>query len=203
MATPETTVLPGSDVEPGPEPTISPAPALGASPPKTKQTQFALKAMGLAGEFHKACGRLRVAGPLATFRVEIAAPDGPSTGGGKQAVQHIKLVPDVGTTIVMGQANLRDSSAELRSYEYLAQMHARRFKGQPLPFARDAYDALSAQVAAFFSDRRLRLTIVSPPVGSVLPDLDGPPAARTPWAGIVITLVVIAVLALALLRMGF
>src|SRR5438105_4208852 len=69
------------------------------------QTQFAMRALGLAERFAQVCGAHGLDGDGVTYRLELAAPEGPSTGGGKQAVQHVKLVPNRGTTIVIGQAN--------------------------------------------------------------------------------------------------
>ena len=70
----------------------------------TKYTQVAAQALSLA-ELFEARFAQGVAGPV-PFRIELAAPDGPSTAGGKQALQHIKLVPlGGGPTIVIGSAS--------------------------------------------------------------------------------------------------
>src|SRR4051812_8683003 len=99
-----------------------------------KRTQFAMKALGFAELFNIKIGDQKVTGTT-VYRVEMSAPDGPSTGGGKQAVQHLKLVPEVegDAVIVAGSANQLEKSAEIRTYEYLADLHAQRFKGAPIP----------------------------------------------------------------------
>ena len=69
--------------------------------PQVKYTQVAAKQLSLAELFEERF-QAGLQGPL-HFRVELSAPDGPSTGGGKQALQHIKLVaPDGSGTIVIG-----------------------------------------------------------------------------------------------------
>jgi len=98
-----------------------------------------------------------------TYKVDLATPDGPSTAGGKQALQHLKLVPvpeGSGTTIVIGTANSVENVAELRSYAYLADMHAQRFKGASLPLDEKTYRALLAKMQGFFADRKMSVTMV-------------------------------------------
>ena len=55
------------------------------------QTQYSVKATDLAETFRSTVGRLRV-GPYA-YAPDMTAPEGPSTGGGVQALQHLRLVP--------------------------------------------------------------------------------------------------------------
>ena len=91
-----------------------------------KHTQFAMKAMGLADMFRAAVGDQPVGGSV-KYRVELATPEGTSTGGGTQAVQPIKLVPiQGGATLVAGSANQVEGKAELRSYNYLTWLQAQR-----------------------------------------------------------------------------
>jgi hypothetical protein len=62
---------------------------------KHNRTQFALQALGLAETFNATLASERVRGAV-TYRVELSAPDGPSTAGGKQSTQHVKLIPEGG-----------------------------------------------------------------------------------------------------------
>src|SRR5437016_4524093 len=94
-----------------------------------KRTEFAMQALSLAETFNLMRADERVKGPI-TYRVELSAPEGPSTAGGKQATQHVKLVPvGGGATIVAGSANQAESWAELRSFAHLKLLHGQRFKG--------------------------------------------------------------------------
>lgn len=144
-----------------------------------------MKALGLAESFNLAVGDKKVAG----HRVELSAPEGPSTGGGKQSVQHIKLIPDGGgTVLVAGSADQVSRSAELRSYGYLAALHARRFRGAALPLDRAAYEELLRRAQAFFADRGLTVTRVETPP-------EPPPTPRKGSAGLIAgVLVVVAAL---------
>jgi hypothetical protein len=170
------------------------------TPPKAKRTEFALKAFSLALEFQQACSRLRLVGPKATFRVEMAAPEGPSTGGGKQAVQHVKLVPDLGPTIVMGQVNGVQKTFEIRDYEYLSDLHHHRFKGQPLPFDRSSYESISDPVIQFFTDRRMR-PITSTATPAAVPAVTIPLWKAVGRRGIAALAIVIVVLAAAVIQL--
>jgi hypothetical protein len=122
------------------------------------RTQFALKALSLADYFNARVGDKRVSG----FRVQLARPDGLSTGGGKQAVQHISLVPDDGDapTITAGWANQVERTSELRTYEHLAQLHASRFRGKQIPLDRVAYNELLKRMQAFFGEKGLSVVLV-------------------------------------------
>jgi hypothetical protein len=121
------------------------------------RTQFAMKALSLADFFNAAMGQKRVSG----HKVVLAAPDGPSTGGGKQALQHISLIPDAGgATITAGSANQVEKRAELRTWEHLAALHAQRFKGKPFPVDKVAYNELLKKMQAFFTDQRLSIVVV-------------------------------------------
>src|SRR3954462_7620670 len=119
-----------------------------------------MRALGFAELFHIKTADRKGAGPAA-YRVEMSAPDGPSTGGGKQAVQHIKLVPEVegDAVIVAGSANQLEKSAEIRTYEYLADLHAQRFKGAAIPLDRARYGELVKRMQAFLTDQGLRVVM--------------------------------------------
>jgi hypothetical protein len=118
-----------------------------------KHTAFAMQALGLAEMFNLMLQAERVKGPV-TYRVELSAPDGMSTAGGKQATQHVKLVPEGGgTTIVAGSANQAENWAELRTFEHLKILHAQRFKGAEIPLNRVQYNELLEKLKAFFADK--------------------------------------------------
>src|ERR1700752_974277 len=118
-----------------------------------KRTAFAMQALGLAETFNVMLQAERVKGPV-TYRVELSAPDGMSTAGGKQATQHVKLLPEGGgNTIVAGSANQAESWAELRTFEHLKLLHAQRFKGAEIPLNRVQYNELVGKLEKFFAER--------------------------------------------------
>jgi hypothetical protein len=122
-------------------------------------TKFAMKAIDLADLFKAVVGSEPVAssdGPA--FAVELTAPDGPSTGGGAQSVQHIRLVRE-GITLVAGSIDAVERTAELRSYEHLAALHAQRYKGAGLPVTRDAYDGCLKRARAFLGTQNMVIVL--------------------------------------------
>ncbi|MCA1665117.1 MAG: hypothetical protein LC659_12755 [Myxococcales bacterium] len=112
-----------------------------------------MQALGLAETFNLMLQAERVKGAV-TYRVELSAPDGMSTAGGKQATQHVKLVPEGGgSPIVAGSANQAENWAELRTFEHLKLLHAQRFKGAEIPLNRVQYNELLEKLEAFFADK--------------------------------------------------
>jgi hypothetical protein len=160
-----------------------------------KRTQFAMQAYGFAELFNLKVGDQKVAG----FRVELSAPEGPSTGGGAQAVQHVKLVPEgEGTVIVAGSANQVERSAEIRTYEYLADLHAQRFKGAGLPIDRATYQSLVGRMQTFFAEQSLRVVLLDAPRPLHATPATAPRAGASPVAMIAVFVGVAAAIAVAL-----
>jgi hypothetical protein len=152
---------------------------------QARYTHVAAKAVTLADLFEErfAAG---LDGPV-MFRIHLASPDGPSTGGGKQVVQPIKLVPaDGGPTIVIGVANTVKQTAELRSYSLLTEQYAQRYKGAPLPILAGAYQQLLADFTAFFQAMSLSVSTVDA-TRSLRPN---PAPTPSGGAGVIVALVV-------------
>lgn len=123
----------------------------------SKYTQVAAKAVSLA-ELFDARFEQGLDGPV-RFRVELSAPDGPSTAGGKQALQHIKLVPSIsGPAIVIGSANTILQQAEIRTFDHIAALYAQRFKGASIPVDVTRYQDLSQSLATFFKAMKMTVT---------------------------------------------
>lgn len=132
-----------------------------------KYTQVAAKAVSLA-ELFEARFDQGVEGPV-RFKVELSAPDGPSTAGGKLAMQHIKLVPVAGgPTIVVGSADTTKQLAEIRTYEHIAALYAQRFKGAKIPVDVTRYQDLAQGLATFFRGMKMNVSFA---------ELDGATAA--------------------------
>ena len=140
------------------------------------RTKFAAEAVDLAELFKLLIGTTPLRGPM-RFQVELAAPDGPSTGGGVQSVQHIKLVADDGgTTLVAGWADQSAGRCELRTIEYLDAQHRQRFrrsalKAPPAPserLDRKHYQQLIERLRTFFGERDLVVSIVNAPEARTL-----------------------------------
>jgi hypothetical protein len=124
-------------------------------------TRIAARAVSLA-ELVEARFQHGLDGP-AHFRVELSAPEGPSTAGGLQALQHLKLVPDVGgTTIVFGAASTTRYAAEIRTFAHIEALYRQRFKGATIPIDETRYRALAEELAAFFGAMKMTVTFSEP-----------------------------------------
>jgi hypothetical protein len=150
--------------------------------PDPMRTQRTLEALGLAEGFNLLLQNERIRGPI-SYCLELSAPEGMSTAGGKQATQHVKLVPEGGgAVIVAASANLVERWAELRTFEHLAALHAQRWKGASIPLDRTAYDLVMMKVSRFFADK-----------GFAVREAAMPPAqARGGPLGFVVVLVILA-----------
>jgi hypothetical protein len=138
-----------------------------------KRTQFAVRAITLADTFNAALAEERVRGPV-VYRIELSAPDGMSTAGGKQATQHVKLVPEGGgSPIVAGSANSAEWWAELRTFETLKALHRERYNGADIPLDRVQYNALVAKLRMFFSEHQCAVRMAPSPPRQAGPASDG------------------------------
>ncbi|MGO8995803.1 MAG: hypothetical protein ACLQVI_21030 [Polyangiaceae bacterium] len=166
------------------------------------QTKVALQVSELAEQFRKVLSGVRV--QPGDYSPELTAPEGPSTGNGAQALQHVRLVPGPGhaglPTIVAGHANRVVRTAELRTYAHVDRNHRERF-GTPLPLDREQYDRFLEMAKNFFDGAQLKTTIADPPAPDV-PSI-APPALRRRGltiglvaGGILAVIVVIAILAM-------
>lgn len=69
--------------------------------------------------------------PFPGWKGELREPVGPSTGGGKQALQAISIVDQQGNRLAVGSVDSSKRAATLRSYAMVAAMHEARFDGDP------------------------------------------------------------------------
>jgi hypothetical protein len=114
-----------------------------------QHTAFAGQAVGLAELFKYAFSKKKLPGPVG-YTPELSAPEGPSTSGGKQPLQHVKLVPDSGATLVIGTANMVEKSCELRTFRHMDDVHRQRFKGTPFNTDEEQYGKLLDDMKNFF-----------------------------------------------------
>lgn len=121
---------------------------------KPRHTIFAARAFGLAELFQTLFGKHKLDGNGVSYGVDLTAPEGESTAGGKQALQHIRLAPDGGgATVVAGSANTTAKQVEIRTYTHVAAQFAERFKGASFPITKAAYDDLVTKVQGFFGQQ--------------------------------------------------
>ena len=147
------------------------------------RTRFAVRALDFAETFNAGLGALSL--QPGAYQPQLTTPDGPSTGGGVQAVQHVRLIAarQGFPSILVGSANQRSSTAELRSYEYIDAVHRQRWQ-RPVPLDRNDYEDFVHSAKNFFESNQLLVTIVSPSGGLARRnDVDIAPAAASPGGG--------------------
>lgn len=95
--------------------------------PAALRTRLATKFVSLADDLTEAFGDFAIG--AGAWAVELTAPSGMSTGGGKQALQHLRLRPRRPgySVIVAGLVNQVEKHAELRDHEHACMMHEVRF----------------------------------------------------------------------------
>lgn len=159
------------------------------------RTQFSMQASDLAAAFNASVGRMRLA--PGNYAPELTAPEGPSTGGGVQALQRLRLIPMYPQypILVVGSANQKEGTAELRTFEHVDAVHRHRFK-RPVMLDRAQYEQFAQQTAQFLQAVRLRVTVAGPPVdlGASTGETVAPPPPSN--RGLLVALLVVGILIL-------
>lgn len=169
-----------------------------------KRTAFAMAAFDLAQRFKLRFLSEQIDTGTATLPnptlLDMVAPDGLSTGGGTQALQHIRLVPERGPAILIGSANQKEQTAELRTHAYLVQQHAQRFGNQELPVPVAMYQPLMEKVAAFLEGEKLVVkTIDAAPAPAPAVEPPRKSGVNPLIVGTLVAALAVALLAVALL----
>lgn len=97
------------------------------------------------------------------YVVELSVPEGPSTGGGAQARQHLRLVPRRPgyAVVIAGAVDPVLSTAELRTFEHVAILHELRFQ-KPLEITGDEYQDFLSKADVVLNLARIKATRVPP-----------------------------------------
>ncbi|MBX3220800.1 MAG: hypothetical protein KF795_09790 [Labilithrix sp.] len=100
----------------------------GSRDPEALRTRLARKFVSLADSVTEAFRDFAIG--AGAYAVELTAPQGMSTGGGKQALQHLRLRPrrEGYAVLVAGTVNQVELRAELRDYDHVAIMNEVRFR---------------------------------------------------------------------------
>jgi hypothetical protein len=153
------------------------------------QTVHALQASDLAAALNESLQKMRIA--PGDYVPELTAPQGPSTAGGVQAMQHLRLVAGQSglPTLVVGYANHAAGTAELRNYEYVDAVFRQRFH-RPLALDRAQYDAFLGLAQQVFTVLRLQTSIVGPPANldEKEPDVPAPAALSKMTIAVVVAI---------------
>ena len=126
----------GTEVQtaPGVVKAVEARPTAGVVAPEKRGQIYTMHAFeGVnASELINSALKKRVVGKALPRRVEVAAPSGPSTAGGRKARQSITLVPvsGQGQAIMIGFLDVAQKTAGLRDYELVARQYKARFRSR-------------------------------------------------------------------------
>ena len=118
------------------------------------RTKFAMAAVDFASLFNQTFSET-----IEGHSLRLTAPEGQSTGGGVQAMQHITLNLSNGNTIVLGSINTVARQAELRAYPQLFHQYSERFDSQSLPLSKQNHDILIEKFGTFFNSQSYQLNL--------------------------------------------
>lgn len=109
------------------------------------RTRLARKFTTLADEVTECFEGFHIGG--GQYVVELMAPEGLSTGGGKQALQHLRLRPlrQGYAILIAGSVNPLEKHAELRTFEHAFLLHQIRFE-RPLEITPSEWEQLLRKV---------------------------------------------------------
>jgi hypothetical protein len=189
-----------------PESGTVPKAAVGVVPAAKRGAIYTMTALeGLdAAELVNAAFARRTIGKQTPRKVEVIAPDGPSTAGGKRARQAIRLVPAAGdgSPIMCGFLDVAQKVVELRSYETLSQQYEARFS-ERCDITQDEYAGLCRDLQMTLSPFRYSFSFESETHAAAAPRAvakltESNRASETNARARVLTVTLVAVLMLAL-----
>ncbi|MBX3184782.1 MAG: hypothetical protein KIT72_07960 [Polyangiaceae bacterium] len=132
-----------------------------------KRTMIAQQAFDFAGLFTIQFSRLKIAGACVRTP-ELLAPETDSTGGGKQALQHISLKPDVPgyPPVTVGSVNVAAKTGQLRTYACLYKMAQQR--SRPFDIEQQSYQQFFDSARMFLGQQGFTVQIeLEPPTAFV------------------------------------
>jgi hypothetical protein len=143
-------------------PAAAPAKAAGA-PRGQIYTVMAREGVN-AAEVVNTAMKKREVGKDTPRRVEVIAPHGPSTSGGKKARQSITLVPvsGQGAGLMFGFMDVAQKSVELRDYALVAEQFRKRF-GTRFDVTAEEYTGLTSQLTGMLET--LGFKVAAEPAG--------------------------------------
>ena len=177
--------------------------AEGGHPPAWKATRFAKEGLDFSTLFAAKFLKDEINGHKPLMR----DPPAVSTGGGKQAVQHIVLNPKVegDAVITIGHANVVTKTARLRTYDCLEQMHALRFRGRPFIIAQARYQEFFDKLITFLRKQGMQVDVETRPPSDDAVALSrrapvGRPSSSSKLGWVVLGLLIIVLVLLAVFR---
>jgi hypothetical protein len=170
LAAARPSLVPGEEAvivapEPVPVPVPVPAPAAVAAPaPQAEQlrTRLARRFTTLADEVTEAFGELQIG--AGWWVVELTAPGGMSTGGGKQMLQYLRLRPKRHGHVVLvgGVVNSITKTADLRDHAHMDTIYRARF-GRALEITAAEWEQFLRRAELVLRHKEIRTARVAAP----------------------------------------
>lgn len=167
-------------------------------PPKVKRTMMAQQALEVSDLLN-----MRFAGMLVgqepKKRLQVNAPDGPSTDGGKRARQSITVQqPDGGNALMCGWLDVAQKKAELRTYRVIAEHSEQRYH-RPFDVTQGEYDNLMREAQSLLKlqgyEVHLHDELAAAAPARVSAVAPAPSEAGSGGKGVIIALVALGLLA--------
>lgn len=168
---------------------------MSQSPPRTV---FAQQAVDFSEYFGQLFGRVRIGGGC-DRRPVLRAPEGMSTAGGRQAVQHIVLEPEEEgcPAVTVGWVDRIGKKARLRTWIALERLHRQRFPDLPFDVDRAGYQTFYNNARRLMESEGLVLE-----VESRVPRAAGGPGRSSGGGALLAVLVLLLVLLLGTAAAG-
>lgn len=139
-----------------------------------KRTQYAQQGLDFVTLFAAKFAKVEVSG----YRPVLREPIAESTGGGKQALQHMVLEPRIegDPVLTVGAVNVATKTARLRTFDCLRRLFVVRFGERPFVIDQPEYQTFFDRAMEFMKRQGLQVEVETRP-----PEVSGaslPPAAR-------------------------
>jgi hypothetical protein len=156
-----------------------------------RRTAFALAAVEFANFFKEQLGDLQI-GASTPYQPSLTIPEGMSTAGGAQPIQHLTLQPTRpgAPPLTVGWVNRRGWTAQIRTFACLDAMHRQRFPNRRFDLDAASYQAFLERAKAFLEGQGMTVQLeTSPPAA-----LSGrPPAGGGSSQGLLVMILGIVV----------
>lgn len=142
------------------------------------RTRMARKFTTLADQVTEGFEDFRIG--AGAWTVELTAPDGMSTAGGKRVLQHLRLRPTRQGHVVLvgGVVNAVEKSAELRDFDHMQTIYQARF-GQPLEITPAEWEQFLRKAEVVLHQETIRTARAPAPRDLLMRSEDAAPATWT------------------------
>lgn len=174
------------------EPSVVVAKKPPPADPAALRTRLAKKFVSLADDVNEEFKDFSIG--AGAWAVELTAPQGMSTGGGKQALQHLRMRarrPGY-SVLVGGTVNQVEKVAELRDYAHMCMMHEVRFRKR-LEITENEWEQFLRKCEVVLREAEVQCERVGPPKDLVAQRASMTRVSKVAGAAFVLVLVAAAI----------